>query len=164
MRDSRPIAVHVCVLLAFCLISAGAWSKSNTFWFQEHVTWKAGAEPRRWETDVTSPNEKQHYRLTLIPLWCMEGGIVGMEFHVARPDAPDHNLLGDRTEAEQPFVITVEDLQRGIDRSRFGAVRSFRLGTTKFRLAIEGSRLGPQACCSETCIQELTVQISVGGR
>ena len=164
MEAPRPIVARLCILLGCCLLSIGTWAKSNDFWFQERVNWKAGTEPRRWETDVTSPNEKQHYRLTLIPLWCMEGGIHGMEFRVARPEDPERNLLGERNGAAQPFVITVEDLQNGIDRSRFGAVRSFRLGATQFRLAIEGSRLGPEACCSETCIQELAVQISLRGQ
>jgi len=94
----------------------------------------------------------------------MEGGIHAMEFRVTRRGDPERNLLGQRTGAPQPFVITVEDLEQGIEKSRFGAVRAFRLGTTRFRLAIEGSRLGPEACCSEACIQELALEISLRER
>jgi len=73
-------------------------------------------------------------------------------------------LLGERyNDVVQPFVITVEQLERGIKRSKFGTTRSFRVGTSKFTIKVEGSRLGKGVGDCGTCpnIQELTVTLSL---
>jgi hypothetical protein len=103
--------------------------------------------------------------LALIPLWAVEGGIVGIEILVARPEHPDNNLLGQReTDLPQPFVITVEELESGINKSRFGATRNFKLDRTKLRVEIQASRFGEGVGECKNCknIQELAADFSFG--
>lgn len=155
------------VLLFVALASVGASPAGSTVWFNQRVTWEAGLDPRPWETAVVSPTGKEHYRLALVPLWAVEGGIVAIEILVARPERPDHNLLGRRkSHVPQRFVLTVEELERGINKSRFGAIRVFHVGRVKLRVGIEGSRLGRGVGECEDCpnIQELTAQFSFGPR
>ena len=149
----------LCIALAcFC-----ARAESSGVWFQKRVTWQAGGGPRVWETAVVSPDGKERYRLALIPLWALEGGIVGIEILVASPEHPDDNLLGLReTDVPQPFVITVEELESGISKSRFGAARVFDMNRGKLKVKILGSRLGEGVGECTTCknIQEITVAFS----
>jgi len=95
----------------------------GSVWYQKRVTWKYGRRP--WETSVTSPDGKQHYGLVLQPLWAVEGGIVAIL--LASPERPNVNLLGPDDNNPHPFVIEVEELQRGIGRSRFGSYAGIRV-------------------------------------
>ena len=154
-------------LALLCLVFVSASAESGAVWFQKRVVWKAGREAPVWETGVVSPNGKERYRLALIPLWMVEGGIVGIEILVARPEHPDDNLLGLREmHVPQPFVITVEELESGISRSRFGATRIFNVGHAKLRVQIQGSRLsrGGGDCGSCRVIQEFTAELALGSR
>ena len=96
--------------------------------FQERVEWQEGAEALPWSTALLGADGKERYHLTLRPLWAVEGGIVAMEVVLAMPGRPDENLLGQRdTAVTRPFVITVEELAAGIERSKYGRKRIFRL-------------------------------------
>lgn len=156
------IRVHI-ILLCLTLVLGCAHAEGSSVWFQRRITWQAGGEPRVWETAIVSPNGKEHYRLALVPLWAVEGGIVGIEILLASPEHPDDNLLGRRdTDAPLPFVVTVEELESGIKKSRFGAKRDFNLKRAKLRVEILGWRLGDGIgdCGSCKNIQEITTSFS----
>jgi hypothetical protein len=150
------------LLTLFCVAFTCASAESSVAWFQGRVTWQAGEEALPWEVAVASPNGREHYRLALVPLWAVEGGIVAIEIVVARPEHPNDNLLGERTDVPQPFVITVEELEAGINKSRFGAIRVFKVGRAKLRVQVKGSRLGPGLGECQRCIQEFTTEIFFG--
>jgi len=160
----RPFSVRVLSALFFLMLMC-AKAESTATWFHKRVVWQAGKEPRVWETKIASPDGKEHVRLALIPLWAVEGGILGVEILVARPEHPDDNLLGRRdSDALQPFVVTVEELERGINKSPCGAVRNFKLDRTTLRVEIQGSRLGEGVGECRNCknIQELTIDFELG--
>ena len=160
----KPFSVRVVSALFFLMLMS-ATAESTAAWFHKRVVWQAGTGPRVWETSVVSPDGKQHYRLALIPLWAMEGGIAGIEILLARPEHPDDNLLGQReTDVPQPFVVTVEELERGINKSPCGATRDFKLDRTTLRVEIQGSRLGKGVGECPNCrnIQELTINFVLG--
>jgi hypothetical protein len=98
----------------------------------------------------------------------LEGGVVAVELVVARPAQPNVNLLGERHNGiKYPFVITVEELQKGVAKSQFGAVRSFQIDNIVLHVTIEKSRLGRGVGSGSTfckdCrnIQELSTRILV---
>jgi hypothetical protein len=143
-----------------CLLPISANAQTRTPTFRQRVVWQAGEEPRVWDTTIGSPDGSERYRLALIPLWALEGGIVAMEILIARPEHPEDNLLGERQlNLAQPFVITVEELERGINKSRFGTRRDFKFQGVELRAEIQGSRLGEGVGDCRDCknIQELTV-------
>jgi hypothetical protein len=147
----RRVAVRAWPVL-ICLAITSSNAESRSVWFQKHILWQAGNEPRVWETTIVSPNGKEHYRLALVPLWAVEGGIVGIEILVASPEHPDDNLLGQREmNLPQPFVITVEELEGGIKKSRFGSSRVFNVGRAKVHVEVEGSRLGEERGGCDRC-------------
>jgi hypothetical protein len=164
----KPVANRCRVtLLGIALALGCVYAESSGAWFQKRVTWQAGSDPQPWETMVAGPTGKEHYRLALIPLWAVEGGIVAIEILVAHPEHPGDNLLGRRdTDAPQPFVITVEELESGINKSRFGATRVFKVGQAKLHVKIQGSRLGEGVgeCSSCKNIQEFTAELVFGNR
>jgi hypothetical protein len=160
----KPFSVRVLSAL-FCLMLMSAKAESAATWFHKRVVWQADKEPRVWEASIVSPDGTQHYRLALIPLLAMEGGVVGFEILVARPEHPDDNLLGQReTDAPQSFVVTVEELERGINKSPCGAMRNFKLDRTTLRVEIQRSRLGEGVGECRNCknIQELTIDFQLG--
>jgi hypothetical protein len=158
------------ILLCIVFVLSCLHAESSAVWYQKGVTWSYGIEGRLWETAVVSPDGKEHYRLALIPLWAVEGGIIAMEILVAHPEHPDDNLLGERDNHPQPFVVGVEELRRGINRSRFGATRVFNLDEAKLRVKIKGARLGNGVGSGSTycrdCknIQEFTAEFSFEGK
>jgi hypothetical protein len=164
----RPVGIRcrfisLCIALALGCVQA----EGSNVWFQKRVTWQAGTDPRVWEAAVVSPNGKEHYRLALVPLWAVEGGIVGIEILVSSPEHPDDNLLGRReNDVPQRFVVTVEELENGINKSRFGANRVFKVRRAKLRVEILGSRLGKGVGDCESCtnIQEFAVEFSFEGK
>jgi hypothetical protein len=160
----KPFSLRFLSALFFLMLMSGK-AESTATWFHKRVVWQAGREPQVWETKIASPNGKEHFRLALIPLWAVEGGIVGIEILVARPEHPDDNLLGQRqTDVPQPFVVTVEELESGIDKSPCGAMRNFKLDHTTLRVKIQGSRLGEGVGECRNCknIQELTIDFELG--
>lgn len=149
------------ILLCVIVLLGCVQLEGSEAWFQKRVTWQAGSEPRVWEAAIVSRNGKDRYRLALIPLWAVEGGIVGFEILVAQSEHPDANLLGEReTDVEQPFVVTVEELESNFDKSRFGRTRVFKLDHAKLRVEIKGFRLGDGVGDCNTCknIQELSAE------
>ena len=160
----KPFSVRVLSAL-LCLMLMSANAESAATWFHKRVVWQVGKEPRVWETKIVSPDGKEHFRLALIPLWVVEGGIVGIEILVARPEHPDDNLLGQRdADVPQPFVVTVEELERGINKSPCGAMRNFKLDRTTLQVEIRRSRLGEGVGECQNCkkIQELTIDFELG--
>jgi len=106
----------------------------------------------------------------LQPLWAVEGGVVALEIVVARPEHPDVNLLGEREKGtEYPFVVTVEELERGLAHSKFGAVRKLQVENIGLHVKIERFRLGKGVASGSTyrsnCsnLQELSMWITVEG-
>lgn len=136
--------------------------------YQARVQWQEGKEAMPWSTALPALDGKESYRLTLRPLWAVEGGIVAMEIVLARPDYPDENLLGQReTDAAQPFVITVEELAAGIERSKFGAKRVFQLpapdrATLRVEVLASDLRRGQGGCANCLAIRSLTLDLAVG--
>ena len=166
----RRSAKKVCVALFLLTVApalAALNAHSNKVWYHERITWQAGSQSLPWETVVESPDGKERFRMALVPLWAVEGGIVAMQILVARPDQPNKNLLGERdTDGPMTFVITVDELQRGIKRSRFGSTRNFNLADAKLRVQILGSRLGKGVGECQDCpnIQEFTAMFSIGSK
>src|SRR5579862_2130146 len=113
------------ISICFSLLLTCAQTQGSPAWYHQRVTWQYGSEGCRWETSLENPNTKEHYTLALVPLWALEGGIIAMEISIANPAHPEDNLLGERNDSPQPFVIEVAELQRGIKRSRFGPTRTF---------------------------------------
>jgi len=154
----RGRLISFCIVLALCSVQA----EGRDLWFKKQITWQAGNQPQVWETVIVSPNGKERFRLALLPLWCVEGGISKIEILLASPDRPDKNLLGfQRDDAPEPFVITVEELQAGMKKSRFGANRTFNARDAKLKIKILDSRLGEENCKCGKCIQEFTAELSV---
>lgn len=129
-------------------------------WHREEVRWTNTKERRAWEGAATSPGRKVTYRLAMVPLWAVEGGIVAMELVLAPDSEPNKNLLGERENRPQPFVLTVEELQAGISKSRFGAERRFPLpGNDVLRLTVKESGFGKGVGACPDCanLQSVTV-------
>src|SRR4029453_7069924 len=94
-----------------------------------------------------------------------------VEIAVARPKQPDVNLLGERKNGmEYPFVITVEELERGLAHSKFGTVRKLEVEEIALNIKIERFRLGKGLGSGSTYrpnfsnLQELSLWITVEGR
>jgi hypothetical protein len=153
----RIRVISLCIFLALGCVLA----ESSDVWLRKRVTWQAGTDPRVWEAMVVSPNGKERFRLALVPLWCVEGGTVAIEIFLASPEHPDENLLGIReNDVPQSFVIKVEELESGINKSRFGANRAFKVRRAKLTIKILGSRLANENCGCGNCIQEFTAELS----
>lgn len=155
------------VILSFCNIGSFA----NETWFNQRVTWKYGKEGLAWKTGIKNPNGQAEYQLELQPLWAVEGGVIALEIVVARPQQPDENLLGERQNGiAYPFVITVGELERGLVRSKFGAVRKLQVDDIALDVKIEHFRLGKGVgsgstyCSKCRNLQELSAWITVEGR
>lgn len=137
--------------------------RSSSSAFHQVVTWNAGSDPVPWQAWVSAPNGSSRYRLSLVPLWAVEGGIVAIEVSVTDEKEPRTNLLGERDDKPQPFVITVEELEAGISNSTFGATRVFAVGGSKLKGHIRNSRLGRGVGNCSACdnIQALTVEFTL---
>jgi hypothetical protein len=136
--------------------------------FHQRVTWKYDKEGRAWKTAIHDRQTQRSYVLELEPLWAVEGGIIAMEIVVAAPERPDVNLLGERESGvEYPFVITVEELEKGLAKSKFGRSRSFHVGDLTLHAIIEASRLGKgvgsgSTFCSQCPnLQEISIEMTV---
>jgi hypothetical protein len=155
-------------LLIFFLLLCSLGSFAKETWFNQRVTWKYGKEGLAWKTTIKRPNGQAEYQLILEPLWAVEGGVVALEIVVARPKQPDVNLLGEREKGmEYPFVITVEELDRGLAHSKFGTTRKLQVGDIALNVKIERFRLGKGVgsgstyCSNCSNLQELSVWITV---
>jgi hypothetical protein len=135
---------HWLVTLALVVLILGiVLCFATETWFNQRVTWKYGKEGLEWKTVIRNPRGQGEYQLALSPLWAVEGGVIAVEIVLARPAQPSINLLGERHNGvEYPFVITVEELQKGVAKSKFGAVRNFQVDNIVLHVNIENSRLG----------------------
>ena len=157
----------VALKLAFVVFATVPCFATET-WFNQRVTWKYGKEGLEWKTVIRNPRGQGEYQLSLSPLWAVEGGVIAVEIVVARPAQPTVNLLGERLNGvKYPFVITVKELQKGVAKSQFGAVRNFQIDDIVLHVTIENSRLGRGVGSGSTfcknCrnIQELSTRILV---
>ena len=160
----RTRVISLCIVLVVCCVRA---ESSNDLLLRKRVAWEAGTAPRGWEAVIDSPNGTEHFRLALLPLWAVEGGIVAIEILIASSEQPDDNLLGRReNDGPSPFVITVEELESGINKSQFGAKRVFNVRRAKLRVKILGSELGRGVGDCESCknIQKFTAELSLWGK
>jgi len=133
------LPIVVLVIPSVCNVA----SLAKETWFNQGVTWKYGSEGLAWKTTVRNPNGQAEYQFILQPLWAVEGGVVALEIVVARPKQPDVNLLGERRNGvEYPFVITVEELEKGLAHSKFGAVRNLHADDLGLIVKINRFRLG----------------------
>lgn len=159
---------HCLATIAVVFIVGIVPSFATETWFNQRVTWKYGKEGLEWKTVIRNAGGRGEYQLSLSPLWALEGGVIAMEIVVALPAQPNVNLLGDRqNDVQYPFVITVEELQKGIAKSKFGTVRNFQIGNIVLHVTIENYRLGRGVGSGSTfckdCrnIQELSTRIVV---
>jgi hypothetical protein len=154
---SAPLAILV-------LCDAESFAKKT--WFNQRVAWKYGKEGLAWKTTIK--NGQAEYQLILQPLWAVEGGVVALEIVLARPGQADVNMLGERQNGvEYPFVITVEELEDGLEHSKFGAVRTLQVDDIALYVKIERFRLGrglgsgSTYCSHCKNLQELSVWMTV---
>ena len=163
----NPYRGAVALTLAVVVLGTVPCLATET-WFNQRVTWKYGQEGVEWKTVISNPHGQGGHELSLCPLWAVEGGVVAVELVVARPAQPTVNLLGERhSGVKYPFVITVEELQTGVAKSQFGAVRNFQIDNIVLHVTIENSRLGhgvgsgSTRCKNCRNIQELSTRIFV---
>ena len=163
--------VRALQVLFVILLLCNVGTLSNEIWFNRRVTWKYGKEGLAWRTAIKNPIGQSEYQLELQPLWAVEGGVIALEIVVERPQQPDANLLGERENGiEYPFVITVEELEKGLAHSKFGAVRRMQVGDLALNVKIERFRLGKGVgslstyCSKCSNLQELSLRITVEGR
>jgi hypothetical protein len=159
------------MLLPIILLLCNVGSFAKETWFNQRVTWKYGKEGLAWKTTIKKSNGQAEYQLILQPLWAVEGGVVALEIVVARPKQPGVNLLGKRENGiEYPFVITVEELERGLAHSKFGTARKLQVDDIALNVKIERFRLGKGVgsgstyCSNCSNLQELSVWITAEGR
>ena len=163
---------HATKLGALTLIAAFALCGVRCFGrqplFDHEVTWTYGKEGRQWKTTINNGSGRDAYDLILRPLWAVEGGVIALEIVVAHPEKPEANLLGERKNGvEYPFVITVEELETGLTKSKFGAVRTFNVDDMMMNVRIENFRLGKGVgsgstyCAQCRNLQDLSMRISV---
>ena len=140
--------------------------------WEQTIHWnvEANADTGPWESPVLDPEGQEQFRVALIPLWAVEGGVTAFEIAVTTSQSPRLNLLGERQlNVAQAIVIEVRDLERGIARSRFGRRRSFDLpmsGGGRLEVTVRGARLGRGAGMCDTCpnIQEFRATVAVRAR
>jgi hypothetical protein len=166
MPKTKP---RILLLLVLFFCNAATFAKET--WFNHGVTWKYGKDGQAWKTTIKEPNGKAEYQLVLQPLWAVEGGVLALEIAVVRPKQPDINLLGERENGiEYPFVITVEELERGLAHSKFGTLRKLEAEEITANIKIERFRLGKGVgsgstyCSKCSNLQELSLWITVEGR
>ena len=162
--ERRAVAAVALVILS--VLNVASFAKET--WFNQRVTWKYGTEGLAQKTTLRKPNGQADYQFVLQPLWAAEGGVVALEIVVARPKQPDVNLLGERTNGiEYPFVITVEELDKGLAHSKFGAVRTLHADDLTLSVKIERFRLGKGVgsgstyCSKCKNLQEMSMWITV---
>lgn len=150
------------------LVLCNVESFAKETWFNQRIAWKYGEKGLAWKTTIKDPSGQGEYRLILQPLWAVEGGVVALEIVLARPGQPDVNVLGERQNGvEYPFVIGVEELEGGLARSKFGAVRTVQVNDVTLNVKIERFRLGrglgsgSTYCSNCKNLQELSMWITV---
>ena len=125
------------------LMAPEAACVAGQVWLDQHVTWKDGKDGLEWRASFRGPQRNNEYQLALRPLWAVEGGVIAIEIVVARPARPNVNLLGDRqNDIQYPFVITVNELRKGIAKSKYGRVRQFQFNGLALHAEIARVRLG----------------------
>ena len=165
--ERRSLQAVVLVILLLCNVASFA----KEMWFNQRITWKYGKEGLAWKTAIKEPNGQAEYQLVLRPLWALEGDVVALEIVVAHSHQPNVNLLGERKNGvEYPFVITVEELERGLALSKFGTIRKLQVDDIAVNVKIEDFRLGKGLgsgstyCSNCSNLQELSLRITVEDR
>lgn len=155
------------LFVIFAVSNLESLTKEKTL-FNQRVTWKHGKEGLAWKTTINKPDGQGEYQLVLQPLIALEGGVLALEIVFAQPRQPEVNLLGQRENGmEYPFVVTVEELERGLAHSKFGVVRTMRVNDITLNVKIERFRLGKGVGSGSTycpeCnnLQELSMWITV---
>lgn len=143
-------------------------SLAEKVWFSQRVTWEYGKEGLAWRTTIKNPTGAGEYQLILRPLWAVEGGVIALEIVIARPGQPDVNILGERENGIQsPFVITVGELERGLEHSKFGTERTLQAEGIILNVKIEhfciGKGVGSRSTYCAKCknLQDLSMWITV---
>ena len=130
------------------------------------VRWKS-SDAKPPETLVKNGTGVPQYRIALVPLWRLEGGVVAIEIELTSPGDQSANRLGERKGKQpQAFVVELSDLQPG-STSPFGKTRTFSfpdLPQVYFRVEFRDTRLskGAAGCASCQSIEQFTAVISVG--
>ena len=161
MPRTRFVFIAILVCVSICCFGKETW-------FNQPVTWSYGKEGLPWKTRIQNPNGQGEYQLVLQPLWAVEGGVIALEVVLTRPRKPDTNLLGQRENGvDSPFVITVEELQSGLSKSKFGRVRNLTADNIALNIRIEDFRLGEGVgsgstyCPSCKNLQQISMWITV---
>jgi hypothetical protein len=140
--------------------------------FDQTVDIPAGAQAHTWEAPLVDLHGHERYRVALVPLWAVEGGIVSFEFVLIKPGQPDTNLLGERPGyseecqcyPESPFVVDLESLGPEAKR-RYGASRRFAIPSSQQSLNLEIRQVsrghGVGSCESCPRIERLTARVTV---
>lgn len=152
-------------LLATSLL--GSISEPQSASFHGRVDWVKGKEWLSWSPTLSTADGVELFRLELRPLLAVEGGVVEIELVVTSHQAPETNILGKRVEGEaQAFEITVEDLKRGIKKSKYGSVRVFDVGGIHLQVRILKSRLGRGLSDCPKCrnIQVLSTDVTFSSK
>ncbi|MEO5819138.1 MAG: hypothetical protein ABIT71_01420 [Vicinamibacteraceae bacterium] len=139
---------------------------------QQTVRWNisVNADTGPWETAVLDADGRERFRVSVIPLWAVEGGVTAFEIALTSADKPGVNLLGTRRMGEAAaFVIEAAELERGIGRSTFGSKRSFGIpgsGGNLLEVTVLSSRLGKAAGMCDQCpnVQELRATLAIRTR
>lgn len=146
-----------------CLGLVPATIATDESQFHRHAVWQAGEEPRVLVDSIENPDKGEQFTLEISPLWAIKGRVGAIEILATQPERPQHNLLGHYdVGVQQPFVVTVEELEGGLDQSRFGPVRYFKLDGATLRVEIQAFRLGEGVGECKDCknIQELAVDFA----
>jgi hypothetical protein len=137
--------------------------------WQQTIRWdiRVNADTGPWESAILDAAGRERYRVALIPLWAVEGGVTAFEIALTSLETPSVNLLGARRPGQDvAFVIEVSELKRGLGRSAFGSRRSFEIpggAGNMLEVSVLGSRLGKGAGICDQCpnVQELRATISI---
>jgi hypothetical protein len=87
----RPMALRLSSSILCLTLFAVVGGASRAVWFEKHVAWQAGKEPRVWEMRINRPKGNGSYRLALIPLWKFSSGHA-LVFSLFLPPIPELQL------------------------------------------------------------------------
>lgn len=65
--------------------------------FAQTIDIPAGAQAEAWQAPLLDLGGHERFRVALIPLSAVEGGIVAFELSLTRRGKPENNLLGERS-------------------------------------------------------------------
>lgn len=135
-----------------------------------HWDIRVNADTGPWESPILDSEGRERYRVSVIPLWAVEGGVTAFEIALTSVETPNVNLLGTRQPGQAAaFVIEASELKTGIGRSTFGKRRSFAIpgaAGSMLDVSVLGSRLGTGAGMCDRCsnVQEFRATVSTRPR